>query len=230
VIARRLAPLALVLAIVASVVLLPAAGASTGGPAGAQASKRKCPKGKKLVVVKKDGKVVRKNGKPVKKCVKRKPKPTPCRTASASCATPAPATLFEAPGRKLEGNDAKPFLEKYLFNSTFTDCPAGWPNCSVEQRYSHSSSGYFYYCRLTSVSGADIINGAKRYEVKNAVVEPDGSWTFNENVENSGGSAFYEWHVATNGVVNGAYQFNGGGFEQLGPFQYLGGVAKDCSY
>jgi hypothetical protein len=229
VIARRLAPLALVLAIVASVVLLPAAGASTGGPAGAQASKRKCPKGKKLVVVKKDGKVVRKNGKPVKKCVKRKPKPV-CRTASASCATPAPATLFEAPGRKLEGNDAKPFLEKYLFNSTFTDCPAGWPNCSVEQRYSHSSSGYFYYCRLTSVSGADIINGAKRYEVKNAVVEPDGSWTFNENVENSGGSAFYEWHVATNGVVNGAYQFNGGGFEQLGPFQYLGGVAKDCSY
>lgn len=228
-IARRLVPLAFVLAIVASVALLPAAGASTGGPGGAQASKRKCPKGKKLVVVKKDGKVVRKDGKPVKKCVKRKPKPV-CRTASASCAAPAPAPapLFEAPGRKLEGNDAKPFLEKYLVNSTFTDCPAGWPNCSVEQRYSHTSNG-FYYCRLTSVSGADIINGAKNYQVQNAVVEADGSWTFNEQVENSGGSSFYEWHVATNGVVNGAYQFNGGAFEQIGPLQYLH-VAKDCSY
>jgi hypothetical protein len=228
VILRRLVPLAFILALVASVALLPAAGAS-GDASGAGASKVKCPKGKKLVVVRKNGKVVRKNGKAVRKCVRKAPPPA-CRAASASCATPAPAPLFEAPGSKLEGNAAVPFLQKYLYNSTFTDCPAGWPNCSVEQRYSHTSSGYFYYCRLTSVSGADIINGAKAYQVKNAVVEPDGSWTFNEQVENSGGSAFYEWHVATNGVVNGAYQFNGGGFEQLGPLQYLGGVAKDCSY
>lgn len=227
-IARRLVPLAFVLAIVASVALLPAAGAANDAPGEAQASK-KCPKGKKLVVVKKDGKVVRKNGKPVRKCVKRKPKPA-CRTAVASCADPGPAPLFEAPGRRLEGQAAVPFLQKYLYNSTFTDCPAGWPNCSVEQRYSHTASGYFFYCRLTSVSGADIVNGAKAYQVQNVVVEADGSWTFNEQVENSGGSSFYEWHVATNGVVNGAYQFNGGGIEQLGPLQYLGGIAKDCSY
>jgi hypothetical protein len=226
VIRRRLVPLAFVLALVASVALLPSAGASTAGSGGAQASK-KCPAGKKLVVVKKNGKVVKKNGKPVKKCVKKAPKPV-CRTASASCAIPGPAPLFDPPGKKLEGNDAKPFLEKYLINSTFTDCPAGWPNCAVEQRYSHTSGG-FYYCRLSSVSGADIINGAKNYQVQNVVVEADGSWTFNEQVENSGGSSFYEWHVATNGVVNGAYQFNGGAIEQLGPLQYLH-VAKDCSY
>ena len=77
------------------------------------------------------------------------------------------------------------------------------------------SSG-FYYCRLTSVSGADIINGAKNYQVQNAVVEPDGSWIFNEQVENSGGTSFYEWHVATSGAVNGAYQFNGGPIEAIG--------------
>ena len=29
--------------------------------------------------------------------------------------------------------------------------------------------------------------------------------------------------------VNGAYQFNGGAIEQIGPLQYLSG-AKDCSY
>jgi hypothetical protein len=210
---RRLVPFGFVLALVASVALLPAA--SSASPAASASRKgKKCKKGYRLVTV-------TRKGKKVKVCKKVKGK--------APVPAPTPSSLFEAPGRKLEGNDAKPFLEKYLFNSTFTDCPAGWPNCSVEQRYSHTSSGYFYYCRLTSVSGADIINGAKAYQVKNAVVEPDGSWTFNEDVENSGGSAFYEWHVATNGVVNGAYQFNGGAPEQLGPLQYLH-VAKDCSY
>jgi hypothetical protein len=130
-------------------------------------------------------------------------------------------------GQRLEGEATKPFLQKYLANSTFTDCPAGWPNCAVEQRYSHTSSGSFYYCRLTSVSGADIINGARGYQVKNAVVNADGSWLFNEDVE---GGGFYEWSVSTTGVVTGAYSFNGGAFEQLGPFAYLGGIAKDCSY
>ena len=90
-----------------------------------------------------------------------------------------------------------------------------------------AAGGSFYYCRLTSVSGADIINGARGYEIRNAVVNPDGSWIFNENVE---GGGFYEWSVSTTGVVKGAYSFNGGSVEQLGPFSYLGGVAKDCSY
>lgn len=220
-IARRLIPFAFVLALVASVALMPAAGATGDGPgAEATASKRKCPKGKKLVVVKKKGKVVKKNGKPVKKCVKKKGKPVP------PPPPPAAQGLFEAPGTELTGDAAKPFLQKYLANSTFTDCPAGWPNCAVEQRYSHTADGSFYYCRLTSVSGADIINGARGYEVKNAVVHADGSWVFNEIVE---GGGFYEWSVSTSGVVNGAYSFNGGPVEQLGPLQYLSG-AKDCSY
>lgn len=218
---HRLLSIAAVLVLAASLAALPAgagAGASTDAP-GAQASKKKCPKGKKPVTV-------TKNGHKVRRCKPKKKKPAPaCRSASASCAVPP---LFDPPGKKLVGNEAKPFLEKYLVNSTFTDCPAGWPNCQVEQRYSHTSSG-FYYCRLTSVSGADIINGAKNYEVLNAVVEPDGSWTFNEQVENSGGQSFYEWHVATNGAVNGAYQFNGGSIEQIGGLQYVH-APKNCSY
>ena len=211
--------------LVAAVVIVPA-GASTGGGT-AQASK-KCPKGKKLVVVKKNGKVVRKNGKPVKKCVKRKAKPKPsCRTASASCAIPPP--LFDPPGQKLEGEAARSFLERYLVNSTFTDCAAGFPACSVENLYSHTSNTY-RYCRLTMTSGADIINPPQAYAVKNAVVNPDGSWAFNEEVENYSNVSFYEWQISANGAVNGAYQFQpGSGVEQLGPFQYVSG-ARDCSY
>lgn len=193
------------------------ASSSTGASATASKKKKKCPKGYKL-------KTVQKNGKKVKRC--RKVKGGSKETGGGGGRS---TSLFEAPGRRLTGNEAVPFLEKYLFNSTFTDCPAGWPNCSVEQRYSHTSGGSFYYCRLTSVSGADIINGAKAYQVQNVVVEADGSWTFNEQVENSGGSSFYEWHVATNGAVNGAYQFNGGAFEQIGGLQYVSG-ARDCSY
>jgi hypothetical protein len=226
---RRLLPLTLVLALIGSVLMLPAAGAD--GPTSAAKGKakgaskgKKCGKGKRAVTVVK-------GGKRIKKCKKKqKPKAVCSAAAGASCVVPPPPPLFDPPGQQLQGEAARPFLEKYLANSTFTDCPAGWPNCAVEQRYSHTSSGLFYYCRLTSVSGADIINGGRAYAVKNAVVQADGSWTFNEEVENSGGSSFYEWSVSTNGVVNGAYSFNGGPFEAIGPLQYLGGVAKDCSY
>jgi hypothetical protein len=228
---RPLALLAAIAALIATVALLPVALAS-GMPL-ATSSKAKCPKGKKLVVVKKNGKVVRKNGKPLKRCVKRKPSKPKCRTASASgCAIPAPAGLFEAPGKVLEGEAAKPFLQKYLANSTFTDCPRGWGvgGCSVEQRYSHAADATFHYCRLTSTSGADIVV-TDEYGVEAAKVEPDGSWTFREVVYNSGNYSHYEWNVSTSGVVTGAYQFTPSSqIERLGPLQYLGGVAKDCSY
>ena len=215
---HRVAALACVFALLLPALAASAAPASADSVTAKLSKKKKCPKGYKL-------KTVQKNGKKVKKCKKVKAGGNETGGGGGGGST----ALFEAPGRKLTGNEAVPFLQKYLFNSTFTDCPAGWPNCSVEQRYSHTSGGSFYYCRLTSVSGADIINGAKAYQVQNAVVEADGSWTFNEQVENSGGSSFYEWHVATNGAVNGAYQFNGGAFEQIGGLQYVSG-ARDCSY
>ncbi len=225
----RFLPLTLVLALIGSLLMLPVAGAdgpssTAKGKAKGASKGKKCGKGKRAVIVVK-------GGKRTKKCKKKqKPKVACPAAAGASCAAPGPAPLFDPPGQQLQGEAARPFLERYLVNSTFTDCPAGWPNCAVEQRYSHTSSGLFYYCRLTSVSGADIINGGRAYAVKNAVVQPDGSWTFNEEVENSGGSSFYEWSISTGGVVTGAYSFSGGPFEAIGPLQYLGGVAKDCSY
>lgn len=230
---RRLLPLTLVLALLGWTLTLPAAGAD--GPTSAAKGKakgagkgKKCGKGKRAVTVVKGGKRIKKCKKKGKG--KQQGPETVCSAAggaSASCLNPS-APLFDPPGQKLEGDATRPFLEKYLVNSTFTDCPAAFPNCSVEHRYSHYGS-LFYYCRLTMVSGADIINGGKAYEVKNAVVEADGSWTFNEFVENSSGTSFYEWHVAANGAVNGAYQFNGGEAEQLGGLTYVSG-GRDCSY
>jgi hypothetical protein len=219
---RRLLLVACALTLVAAPVAL----ADSGAPSASASKKgKKCKHGYKLKTVTKHGKKVKVCGKAK---AKGKPKPAAPSPAPAPPAPSGPTGLFEAPGKKLEGGDALPFLQKYLANSTFTDCPARWPNCAVEYRYSHTPTS-FYYCRLTSVSGADIINGARGYQVQNAVVEADGSWTFNEQVENEGGPSFYEWHVSASGVVTGAYQFAGNPVEQIGPLQYVGG-ARDCSY
>jgi hypothetical protein len=211
------------LLVVACALVLLSAPAALAGPVdspGAATSKKKgkqCKKGYKL-------KTVTKKGKKVKVCGKIKGK-----GKGAAPASPGQTGLFEAPGQKLEGEAAKPFLQKYLVNSRFTDCPAEWPNCAVEQRYSHAADNSFYYCRLTSTSGADI-RTAGEYGVDNARVEPDGSWTFHEVVYAYGNYSEYEWRVATNGVVTGAYRFQpGSAIEQLGPLQYVSG-ARDCSY
>ena len=178
----------------------------------------------------------------VKRCVRRaatrrRATPTPTPTPSPNPipvapgpAAPGPAALFAPPGQRLDGEAAKPFLQRYLVNSTFSDCPAGWgvAGCSVEERYSHHADTSFYYCRLTPSSGSDIVFSAG-YTVQNATVEADGSWGFDEIVSNGGTPSAYEWHVATNGVVTGRYSYNGGPIQQLGPFQYVAG-AKTCSY
>lgn len=221
---RRLFPLVLIAAMVGSIALVSATASATSPVAASKKGKakgKKCPKGKKLVTV-------TKNGKKVKVCKKKKPHIV-CR-ASASCTPPPTNHLFDPPGQKLEGEAAKPFLQKYLLNSTFTDCVPGWPNCAVEQRYSHAADSTFRYCRLTSVSGADI-NTVGEYGIDNARVEPDGSWIFHEVVYAYGNYSEYEWQVSTTGVVTGAYRFQpNSAIEKLGPLQYVGGVAKDCSY
>ncbi len=210
---HRLIPLVCALALLPAAVAL--ASPHAPAPFAAKKGKKKhCPKGYKP-------KTVNKHGKKVRKCVKvLAPGPPP---------DPGNAPLFEPPGHQLVGNDAVPFLQRYLYNSRFTDCPAGWPNCGVvEERYSHFSDGSFYYCRLGPTPGSDI-RFSSEYQVQNAVVEADGSWTFNELVPSGGNPSTYEWHVTVNGVVTGAYQFNGGAVEQLGPLQYVSG-ARDCSY
>jgi hypothetical protein len=222
---RRFTSPALVLLLVAAVAVAPA-GASAG-PAATASKKgkaaKKCPKGKKLATV-------TKNGHKVKKCVPKgkKPGPTPpCRAATASCALPP---LFDPPGKKLEGDEANSYVLKYLHNSTFTDCVAGWPSCGgFENRYSHATDGTFHKCILRPSSGSDILV-TDEYAVEGSVVEPDGTWTFREVVYDHGYYPHYEWRVRANGAVEGAYQFQSEPVEHIGPLQYVGGVAKDCSY
>jgi hypothetical protein len=202
--------------------LVAGTGASAGAGDSVMASAKKGKAKAKGKRCKKDyvPKTIRRNGKKTKVCRKR---------PGNGKGGPGQGGLFEAPGKVLEGEAAKPFLQKYLANSTFTDCPAGWPNCAVEQRYSHVADGTFYYCRLTSTSGADI-NSVGEYGVDNARVEPDGSWIFHELVHAYGNTSEYEWTVAANGVVTGAYRFQpGSAIEQIGPLQYVSG-AKSCSY
>lgn len=213
---------ALVLAPVTSAAASPGAPDATATSAKKGKAKAKGKRCKKGYVPK----TVRKNGKKVRVCRKH---PGKGKGGQDGGGPAAGGGLFEAPGRVLEGEAAKPFLEKYLANSTFTDCPMGWPNCAVEQRYSHAADGTFNYCRLTSTSGADI-RSVGEYGVDNARVEPDGSWIFHEQVQAYGNTSEYEWKVAANGVVTGAYRFQpSSAIEQIGPLQYVGG-ARDCSY
>jgi hypothetical protein len=225
---RRLFPLVVIAAMVGSIALVSATAAATSPAAAAKKGKakgKKCPKGKKLVTV-------TKNGKKVKVCKKKKPVKV-CR-ASTSCALPPPPGqkgLFPDPGKTLEEAEAKEWLKPYLPNSTFTDCVTGWPSCGgFENRYSHSTDATFYQCWLRPTSGSDV-KSVGEYGVQKAKVNPDGSWLIQEIVGWYGHYNLFEWSVSDSGVVTGANQSDSGGApEQIGPLQYVGGVAKDCSY
>lgn len=223
------------LAVVVALAAVPGASAGADQPSAAASKEKgkggakKAPKCKKGYVAKK---IKGKNGKRVWRCVKKPPKP--CRAASASCVIPPPPPqgLFEAPGKQLNGEETKPFLQKYLLNSTFTDCVTGWPSCGgFETRYSHWADNSFYMCLLRPTSGSDV-KSVGEYGVTNARVEPDGSWIFQEIVGWYGYQSSFEWSVSTTGVVNGAYQSTAGSGtpEKIGPLQYVGGTAKDCTY
>lgn len=207
--------------------------ASTEAPAAAskkgKAKGKKCPKGKRLVTV-------TRNGKKVKICKK---KPVKVCRATASCTPPpppcgpntTPRCLFPDPGRTLEEAEAKEYLKPYLLNSTFTDCVTGWPSCGgFENRYSHWADATFYQCWLRPYSGSDV-KSVGEYGVQKAKVNPDGSWMIQEIVGWYGHYNLFEWAVSDSGVVTGANQSDSGGaHETIGPLQYVPNVAKDCSY
>ncbi|HEV7769436.1 MAG TPA: hypothetical protein VGO66_02130 [Solirubrobacterales bacterium] len=222
---RRLFPLVVIAAMIGSIALVSATASATTPAAASKKGKakgKKCPKGKKLVTV-------TKNGKKVKVCKKKPPKM--CR-ASTSCALPPENHgLFPDPGKTLEEAEAKEWLKPYLPNSTFTDCVTGWPSCGgFENRYSHSTDATFYQCWLRPTSGSDV-KSVGEYGVQKAKVNPDGSWLIQEIVGWYGHYNLFEWSVSDSGVVTGANQSDSGGApEQIGPLQYVGGVAKDCSY
>ena len=137
---------------------------------------------------------------------------------------------FAAPGVDREGEQAWEAIKGYFLDSTFTNCPAGWPSCFSEERYGHFANFSQAYCRLTSAEGPDIINPPKAIYVSGAEQKADGSWgvsydlDYGDNVPRQ-----YLWRVAADGSVEGLYSYNGGPAEPITGLVWMRG-AKDCRY
>lgn len=159
--------------------------------------------------------------------------PTP--PAPTTPTTPGPTPLFTAPGVDSTGNAAWDAIKGYFLNSTFTDCPAGWPNCAVEYRYGHFTNLSQAYCRLTNTSGADIINPPKPIYIAGAEQKADGSWAVSYQLDYGDGQPrWYTWYVAANGSASGRYWFNvdpnsSAPTEEISGLVWVRG-ARDCSY
>ena len=161
------------------------------------------------------------------------------RPATTPIAPPVPPTtpapLFTAPGVDSTGNAAWEAIKGYFLDSTFTDCPAGWPNCAVEYRYGHFANYQQAYCRLTNTSGSDIINGRHPIYIAGAEQKADGSWAVSYQLDwGDGQPRWYSWYVAANGSVTGRYWFNAdpnlsAPTEEITGLVWVRG-ARDCSY
>jgi len=156
-----------------------------------------------------------------RKCVRRRT------TAPDPGTTPNPGTqpLFEKPSGELTGQPAFDHFKRYFLNSRFTDCPAGWPACAVEQRYDQCAGGSWAYHRYTPTSGSDI-NSYGSYTVTGAAAHADSSWSVEYVVDAYSTQSFYSWDVAADGVVVGRYWAPGNDprftapTEQLGPLRW----------
>ena len=157
--------------------LLGARGALAGGGGRDRGQRQEVQHGYKL-------KTVTKHGKKVKVCGKAKGKANGKGAAEAGRAQrrrrpappapPAPADLFEAPGRQLNGEAAKPFPQKYLANSTFTDCATGWPPAAASRTATATApTAPSTSAGCAPTSGSDV-KSVGEYSVTNARVEPDG--------------------------------------------------------
>src|SRR4051794_8351899 len=157
--------------------------------------------------------------------------------ATAPAPTPAgPTPLFPPPAAPTTGNAAFDEIKGYFADSSFTDCPAGWPNCGpYEERYSQFADGTTWYCRQTPTSGSDVHSIGTISRISGAEHAADGSWGIEYYLGTYGTTVFYSWTVSPTGVVNGRYwkagrdPSSGAADQTLGPFQYVRG-ARDCSY
>lgn len=145
------------------------------------------------------------------------------------------APLFTAPGVDSTGNAAWEAVKGYFANSTLTDCPAGWPNCAVEQRYGYFADGTTWYCRLTSTSGSDIRSQATITQIVGAEQKADGGWAVTYQDLASGYTHFYTVRVGANGAATILYWASGIDPSTNPPSEVYSGLqwmrgAKDCSY
>lgn len=120
---------------------------------------------------------------------------------------PGAQPLFGTPpSQNLTGPAAVEHFKQYFLNSRFTDCPSGWPNCSVEEKYDHCPDGSWSYFRLTPSSGSDI-NSQGSYRVTGAEAKTDGSWgvEYISRLGTSTSYSFYSWSISASGAVTGRY-------------------------
>ncbi len=155
-------------------------------------------------------------------------------TTPTTPTTPGTTPLFTAPGVDSTGNAAWEAVKGYFANSTLTDCPAGWPNCAVEERYGIFENGTQWYCRLTPTSQSDIRSVSSIIRPIGAEQKADGSWGVSYQVDSYGNLHHYTVRVAANGAAT--VQWWGSGVDPSGPpsevktgLVWMRG-AKDCSY
>jgi hypothetical protein len=162
------------------------------------------------------------------------PAPTPP-APTPPAGPPGAPVLFPPPAAASTGDAAWNAIRGWAANSTFTDCPAGWPNCAVETRYSHHADGSQYYCYLTPVSDSDVRSPGEIIRISGAEHKADGSWGFEYYLSSYGNTTFYSWTVTPQGTVTGNYwgpgrdPSSGPPNQSIGPLQYVSG-AKTCSY
>lgn len=149
--------------------------------------------------------------------------------------TPSVPPLFTAPGVDSTGKPAWEAIKGYFANSTLTDCPAGWPNCAVEQRYGYFQDGTTWYCRLTSNSGSDIRSQATIQQIVGAEQKADGSWAVSYQDLGYGYTHYYTVRVSATGAGQVLYWATGVDPNSGPPSEVYNGLqwmrgAKDCSY
>ncbi len=166
------------------------------------------------------------------------PAPTPGTPTPGTPTTPGPVDgpPFSPPGHDITGTEAANAILPFLANSTFTDCPTGFPTCPYEERYGHFPDATMYYCRLTPTSGSDIINSAHAFQIIGADQKADGSWAVTLKVVSYGDAlTYYTWSVTAAGVATGLYWGPGlnpqtdAPSQQIGPLKWVRG-ARNCSY
>lgn len=143
--------------------------------------------------------------------------------------------LFPAPGVDREGSEAWEAVKGYFADSTMTDCPAGWPNCAVEYRFSVANDSTHWFCRLTNSAGSDIRSVGRVLSILGAAQKADGSWGVSFQLDSYGNTTTYTHFVNANGI--GYVQYWGPGIdpnvnppsEEYPNLTWIRG-AKDCSY
>ena len=223
----RLALLAMALpALVGTQGAVASTGPEAAGAAQAQVAAKKCARPKaryngRCVRRCPAGFVKRRSARWGRKCVRR-------RAGGGGDEQPQP--LFAKPSSELTGQAAFDHFSRYFLNSRFTDCPAGWPNCAVEERYDQCSNYSWAYHRYTPTSGSDI-NSYGGYTVTGAAAHPDSSWQVEYVVSAYGSESFYSWDIAADGTVVGRYWAPGNAppnppSQQLGPLRWQ--QPSDC--